>query len=113
MAAGDLSGRVALVTGVGRGIGRRIAVGLAAAGARVALVARSEHELAEAVAEIEGGGATGLAVVADVADVNRLAAVAAEIRSQLGLPTISSTTLRSSRRWDLPRRWMPMRSPPR
>jgi NAD(P)-dependent dehydrogenase (short-subunit alcohol dehydrogenase family) len=88
VAGGDLSGRVTLVTGAGRGIGRRIPSASPRQRARVALVARSEHELAEAGAEIEGGSATGLAVVADVADVNRLDAVAAEIWSELGPPTI-------------------------
>src|ERR1700760_1662004 len=51
-----LSDRAAVVTGGGRGIGRAIALGLAAAGAKVAIVGRSTDPLDEAVAEIEGAG---------------------------------------------------------
>lgn len=54
----DLSGQVALVTGASRGIGRAIAGVLAAAGARVALAARSESQLHEVAAEIERQGAS-------------------------------------------------------
>jgi 3-oxoacyl-[acyl-carrier protein] reductase len=60
-----LSGKVVLVTGASRGIGRSIAVALAAQGAAVVLAARDESKLAEAVAEA-GGGASALAL--DVAD---------------------------------------------
>ncbi|HEY3008692.1 MAG TPA: SDR family NAD(P)-dependent oxidoreductase [Micromonosporaceae bacterium] len=51
--------RVALVTGAGRGIGRGVAVALAAAGHRVALTARSQPQLAE-TAELCGGGAVAV-----------------------------------------------------
>ncbi|HET9093920.1 MAG TPA: SDR family oxidoreductase [Solirubrobacteraceae bacterium] len=57
-----LDGRVALVVGAGRGLGRGCAVELARAGARVVLVARTESELAEAAAE---AGADALPLVAD------------------------------------------------
>ncbi|HEY2950578.1 MAG TPA: SDR family oxidoreductase [Micromonosporaceae bacterium] len=50
--------RVALVTGAGRGIGRGVAVALAAAGHRVALTARSETQLAETAALCGGGAVT-------------------------------------------------------
>jgi NAD(P)-dependent dehydrogenase (short-subunit alcohol dehydrogenase family) len=50
MAEDELSGRTALVTGAGNGLGRAIALGLAAAGARVVLVGRTEATLAETAA---------------------------------------------------------------
>jgi NAD(P)-dependent dehydrogenase (short-subunit alcohol dehydrogenase family) len=87
-AADDLRDRVALVTGAGRGIGRRIAVGLAAAGAHVALLARSEHELADAVAEIAEAGGIATAVVADVQDDDKLSGAVRRIRAQLGPPVV-------------------------
>ncbi len=64
----DLSGKVAIVTGAGRGIGRAIALGYAAAGAKVALAARTGAEIEAVAAEIENRGGTALSVVTDVAD---------------------------------------------
>ncbi len=52
----SLQGHVALVTGASQGIGRACAVTLANAGATVALAARNEEKLKEAVAQIEGEG---------------------------------------------------------
>src|SRR5690606_18719283 len=64
----DLSGKTAIVTGASRGIGKSIAGELARAGARVALVARSEDKLAENAAEITAAGGTATVYACDVAD---------------------------------------------
>jgi NAD(P)-dependent dehydrogenase (short-subunit alcohol dehydrogenase family) len=73
----DLSGRTALVTGGGRGIGRHISIGLAEAGAHVFLASR-KREHCEAVAEqieSEGGRATALSAdVSSTEDIDRLVA---------------------------------------
>jgi NAD(P)-dependent dehydrogenase (short-subunit alcohol dehydrogenase family) len=69
--AGNLTGKTALITGGGRGIGRAIAIGLAQAGADVLVTARSADELAETVAAIEAAGpgaGQARAVTADIAD---------------------------------------------
>src|SRR5262245_63938219 len=52
----DLSGQTAIVTGASRGIGKAIALRLAAAGAKVACVARNADKLNETVSEIAAGG---------------------------------------------------------
>jgi len=63
-----LAGKVSVITGAGRGIGRAIALAYAAAGSAVVCAARSEAQLAETVAAIEAAGGRALAVPADVTD---------------------------------------------
>jgi NAD(P)-dependent dehydrogenase (short-subunit alcohol dehydrogenase family) len=71
-----LEGRVAVITGSGRGIGRAIALAYAREGANLALAARNESELQEAVSAVSELGAEALAVRTDVTsqeDTERLA----------------------------------------
>ena len=64
----DLKGKAALVTGASRGIGRSVAVCLAQAGARVALLGRDTAALEQSLAEVSTAGGQGLALAADVTD---------------------------------------------
>ena len=64
----DLAGRVALVTGASRGIGRALAVGFARAGAKVVVAARSEAGCAGTLEQIEGEGGKAVAAAFDLAD---------------------------------------------
>ena len=61
-----MSGKVAMVTGGGRGIGRAIALGLAQAGARVVVASRTQAELEAVAEEIRQGGGEALPVVTDL-----------------------------------------------
>ncbi len=79
-----LVGRTALVTGAGRGIGRAIALGLAADGARVALLARSVDQLAEVAAAVSAAGGTALVVPADVGDPQGVNQAAALVLAEFG-----------------------------
>jgi 3-oxoacyl-[acyl-carrier protein] reductase len=73
----SLEGKVALVTGAGRGIGKAVALLLARSGCRVILAARSAAQLEEVGEEIQQGGGSAAIVTADLSrdeDIDRLAA---------------------------------------
>ena len=73
-----------LVTGAGRGIGKRLALGFAQAGARVGLLARSKAELDLAHLEIEHAGGTALRLRADVTDFEQVSVAVERMRSHQG-----------------------------
>jgi 3-oxoacyl-[acyl-carrier protein] reductase len=81
----ELSGKVAIVTGAGRNIGRAIALALAEAGAWIVVNARSNHGEADAVArEIAARGGKALVHIGDVADAKAVQAMADAAIKQLG-----------------------------
>ena len=83
-----LTGQVAIVTGAGRGIGRSVARALSKEGARVALLARSEKQLAAVREEIHDNGGEAIALCADVSnedDVRRAFAQVAELWGDVDL----------------------------
>lgn len=85
MSEKELSGRVALVTGAGRNIGRAIAMHLAAGGAAVVVNVRSNRDEAEqVVAEIERDDGKAMVAVANVTDEQAVAAMVAEAVRQFG-----------------------------
>src|SRR5690348_10944719 len=79
-----LSGKRAVVTGAGRGIGRSIALALASAGADVAVTARSSMELDTLVGEISALGRRSLAVTCDVTDSEQVRHMASALLEGLG-----------------------------
>jgi NAD(P)-dependent dehydrogenase (short-subunit alcohol dehydrogenase family) len=71
---GALAGKVAVITGAGRGIGRAVALAYAREGASLALCSRTAEELHSTAAELERLGATALVVPADVSAADQVAA---------------------------------------
>jgi 7-alpha-hydroxysteroid dehydrogenase len=79
-----LDGKVALVTGAGRGIGAAIALGFAEAGADVVCAARTEKEIDETAARVRALGRRALAVRCDVMQRAELESLAARAVAELG-----------------------------
>lgn len=79
-----MDGKWALVSGASRGIGRRIVLDLAAAGADVMLAARTRSDLEDVAQEVEALGRDTLVLVCDVTDRDRVAALPGEVE-ELGV----------------------------
>jgi 7-alpha-hydroxysteroid dehydrogenase len=79
-----VTGRVAVVTGAGRGLGAATAVALAQAGADVVISARSADQLAEVAAQVEAAGRRALVIPADLSDLDAAAGLAAAAAGAFG-----------------------------
>lgn len=84
----ELSGRVALVTGGGKGIGREIAISLAAMGADVAVSGRSKAQLEETASAIRKQGRRAEAIVCDVTQRAQVETMFRQAAERLGAPLI-------------------------
>ena len=80
----DLSGKTAIVTGGGSGIGRQMAEGLAEAGANLVLCARRVERCEAAAEELAKLGVRTLALACDVRDPEQVSSVVARAREELG-----------------------------
>jgi len=80
----SLSGKVSVITGGNRGIGRALATALAEAGSDVVLLVRDRDGSAAAVTELEALGVTALAVTADVTEPRQVQRAVDEVLSRLG-----------------------------
>lgn len=80
----DIKGRNALITGAGKGIGKAVALALAAEGVNVALLARTENDLKQTAAEAEALGVKAVTVTADVADITSVNDAVAKVHSAFG-----------------------------
>src|SRR5436309_1906002 len=80
----DLTGRVAIVTGGNGGIGRGIALGLAEAGAAVAVFGRNDEKNQRVLSELKALGVPSMAVVVDMTNRAGLEPALNKVATQLG-----------------------------
>lgn len=106
-----LAGRIAIVTGAGRGIGKGIAIGYAREGAKVALVSRNHAELTDVAKEINDAGGEALVTPGDVRDATAVNQIVADVVQHwgtvdalvnaAGIPMAVPTTELSDEKWQL------------
>ncbi|MCL0094240.1 SDR family NAD(P)-dependent oxidoreductase, partial [Dehalococcoidia bacterium] len=80
----SLEGKVALITGGGRGIGKAAALGLARAGADVAVASRKLPDLEKAAEEIKGLGRKSLAIAVHVGRVEEISNLVDQVKAEFG-----------------------------
>lgn len=80
----SLKGKIALVTGAGKGIGRALAIALAHEGVHVGLLARTERDLQAVAAEIKPSGVNIVIAAADVSDIGSVNGAVGKIQKELG-----------------------------
>lgn len=80
----DLTGKVALVTGAGSGIGKASALALGAAGAKVVAMSRSQDEIEATAQEIVAAGGEAIAIAADTTDDDAMGKLVADTEAQFG-----------------------------
>ena len=80
----DLTGKVAVVTGSGRGLGRGVALGLASAGARLVLASRNRANVERTASEIRDAGGDAATVSADITQAQDCVALIGEAEAQFG-----------------------------
>jgi NAD(P)-dependent dehydrogenase (short-subunit alcohol dehydrogenase family) len=83
-ALADLSGKIALVTGASKGLGKAMAVALSQAGATIALVSRDTEKLTAVQREIESSGACAHVFAADVSREDEVAILQSQVSTQVG-----------------------------
>jgi 3-oxoacyl-[acyl-carrier protein] reductase len=82
--AQSLKGKVALVTGAGKGIGRAVAIALAKEGVNVGLIARSENDLQKVKEEVEALGVKAAYATADVSSMEEVNQAVESLKGELG-----------------------------
>ncbi len=82
--AGKLTGKIALITGAGQGVGQGIAFALASEGATVAVTGRTLKKVQQTATEIERRGGKALAIACNVKDAQALATTVSQAVQQLG-----------------------------
>lgn len=80
----SIKGKNALVTGAGKGLGRALAIALAAEGVNVALMARTTSQLEEVAEAVKAKGVKAAVITADVTDIEAVNTAVAQAKEQLG-----------------------------
>jgi NAD(P)-dependent dehydrogenase (short-subunit alcohol dehydrogenase family) len=84
----DLAGKIAVVTGAGRGLGRSVAIALAQRGAKLAIVSRSRDQLHDTAREIDAAGGSALALPADISGPEAVDDLRARVQAEIGTAQI-------------------------